>query len=48
MMKRLTYTGSTLRPRTVVQKASIARALEDKVWPLLAAGRCRPQIFAER
>jgi NADPH2:quinone reductase len=45
MLKRLTYTGSTLRPRTVAEKASIARALEDKVWPLLAQGRCKPQIF---
>jgi len=46
MMKRLTYTGSTLRPRTVAQKAAIARALEDRVWPMLAQGRCKPQIFA--
>ena len=44
MMKRLTHTGSTLRPRTVAEKAAIARALETKVWPLLAAGRCRPVI----
>ncbi len=47
MMKRLNFTGSTLRPRTLVQKASIARTLEAKVWPLLAAGRCRPQVFAQ-
>jgi NADPH:quinone reductase len=45
MMKRLTYTGSTLRPRSVAEKAVIARALEEKVWPLLAAGKCKPQIF---
>lgn len=44
MVKRLTYTGSTLRPRSVAEKAAIARALEEKVWPLLAAGRCRPTI----
>ena len=44
MMKRLTHTGSTLRPRTVAEKAAIARALETKVWPLLAAGRCKPVI----
>jgi NADPH2:quinone reductase len=44
MMKRLTHTGSTLRPRSVAQKAEIARALEEKVWPLLSAGRCRPVI----
>jgi NADPH2:quinone reductase len=42
MVKRLTHTGSTLRPRSVAEKAVIARALEDKVWPLLAQGRCRP------
>jgi NADPH:quinone reductase len=45
MLKRLTYTGSTLRPRSVAEKAIIARELEEKVWPLLAAGKCRPQIF---
>ena len=37
MLKRLTWTGSTLRPRSVEQKAAIAQALEAKVWPLLAA-----------
>jgi NADPH:quinone reductase len=42
MVKRLTHTGSTLRPRSPAEKAVIARALEDKVWPLLAEGRCRP------
>ncbi|CAN5415012.1 NAD(P)H-quinone oxidoreductase [soil metagenome] len=45
MIKRLTLTGSTLRPRTVAQKAEIARALEAKVWPLLESGRIKPQIF---
>jgi NADPH2:quinone reductase len=45
MLKRATLTGSTLRPRSVEQKAEIARELEQKVWPLLAQGRCRPQIF---
>ncbi len=45
MLKRLTYTGSTLRPRTVAEKAIIARELEQKVWPLLAAGKCLPQIY---
>ena len=44
MVKRLTLTGSTLRARTVAFKASIARDLEDKVWPLLADGRIRPLI----
>lgn len=45
MLKRLTLTGSTLRPRTVEEKASICRALENYVWPLIADGRIRPQIF---
>jgi NADPH2:quinone reductase len=44
MLKRLTHTGSTLRPRTIAEKAAIAAELEDKVWPLLAAGRCKPVI----
>ena len=46
MMKRLTVTGSTLRPRTVEEKAAIARSLEEKVWPLLRQGRCKPVIHA--
>jgi NADPH:quinone reductase-like Zn-dependent oxidoreductase len=45
MVKRLTLTGSTLRPRSVAEKAEIARSLEAKVWPLFAAGRCKPAIF---
>ena len=45
MLKRLTYTGSTLRPRSVAEKAVIARELEAQVWPLLAKGLCKPQIF---
>jgi NADPH2:quinone reductase len=45
MLKRLTLTGSTLRPRSVAEKAQIARALEEKVWPLLAAGTIKPQIY---
>ena len=44
MMKRLVHTGSTLRPRTVDEKGAIARALEARVWPLLAAGTVRPLI----
>ncbi|MCA0425198.1 MAG: NAD(P)H-quinone oxidoreductase [Proteobacteria bacterium] len=46
MVRRLTLTGSTLRPRTVAQKAAIARQLEEKVWPLFASGALRPQIYA--
>jgi len=44
MMKRLTHTGSTLRPRSPAEKAVIADALREKVWPLLAEGRCKPVI----
>jgi NADPH:quinone reductase len=44
MMKRLIHTGSTLRPRTIPEKAAIAQALEQKVWPLLAANRCKPVL----
>jgi NADPH2:quinone reductase len=44
MHKRLTHTGSTLRPRTVAEKAAIARGIEEKVWPLVAAGRIKPVI----
>lgn len=44
MMKRLTITGSTMRPRTRAEKGAIADALRAKVWPLLDAGRCAPVI----
>jgi putative PIG3 family NAD(P)H quinone oxidoreductase len=46
MLKRLTLTGSTLRPRTVAQKAEIAAALRAKVWPLFEAGTVKPVIHA--
>jgi len=46
MQKRLTFTGSTLRPRTVEQKGAIARALHEHVWPKLEAGGVRPVIHA--
>lgn len=42
MMKRLTHTGSTLRPRDVAFKARIAAELEAQVWPLIAGGKVRP------
>jgi NADPH2:quinone reductase len=45
MRKRLTYTGSTLRPRSVAQKGAIAAALREKVWPLLARAQVRPLIY---
>jgi NADPH2:quinone reductase len=44
MLKRLTFTGSTLRIRSVEEKAEIARALEEHIWPHLAAGRIRPVV----
>ena len=45
LRKRLTVTGSTLRPRSVAFKAAIAQALKEKVWPLLATGAIKPVIF---
>ena len=45
MLKRLTHTGSTLRARPVADKAAIARAVEDKVWPLIAAKKVKPVIY---
>jgi NADPH2:quinone reductase len=46
LTKRLTLTGSTLRSRTVAQKAEVAAAVRKNVWPFLAAGRVRPVIHA--
>ncbi len=46
MRRRLTITGSTLRPRTPAQKGAIAAALEARVWPLIASGAVRPVIHA--
>jgi NADPH2:quinone reductase len=44
LRRRLTITGSTLRPRPVAFKAAIAAALREHVWPHIAAGRVRPVI----
>ena len=44
LMKRVTLTGSTLRPRSIKEKAEIARALRKEVWPLLDSGTIRPII----
>jgi NADPH2:quinone reductase len=44
MLKRLHHTGSTLRSRSIEDKAAIARAVEQKVWPLIAAGKVKPLI----
>ena len=46
MVRRLTITGSTMRPRTTAQKGAIAADLRAKVWPVLDAGRCAPVIHA--
>jgi len=46
MIRRLTFTGSTLRPRTIEQKAAIARDLAEHVWPLFESGHVRTHIFA--
>ena len=46
MRKRLTLTGSTLRPRSVAEKAVIAQALRAKVWPLFESGKLKPVIHA--
>ncbi len=45
MIKRLTWTGSTLRPRTPAEKARIASQLREQVWPLLESGAVQPVIF---
>ena len=44
MVKRLTITGSTLRPRDIGFKAAIAANLEARIWPLISAGRIRPLV----
>jgi putative PIG3 family NAD(P)H quinone oxidoreductase len=46
MLKRLTLTGSTLRPQSAAYKAEIARQLADRIWPLLASGRIKPVLAA--
>jgi putative PIG3 family NAD(P)H quinone oxidoreductase len=46
MLKRLTYTGSTLRTRPAAFKARIAQELEARVWPHIEAGRIRPVVRA--
>lgn len=46
MAKRLTVTGSTLRPRSPAEKGAIARAIEAEIWPLIESGRVRPRIDA--
>jgi NADPH2:quinone reductase len=45
LRKRVALTGSTLRARSVAYKTQLARALRERVWPLLEAGRIRPAIY---
>jgi NADPH2:quinone reductase len=45
MRKRLTISGSTLRPRPVEFKGYVARNLREKIWPLIASGRIKPEIY---
>jgi NADPH2:quinone reductase len=44
MVKRLTITGSTMRPRSAAEKAAIGASLLERAWPLLEAGSCAPVI----
>ncbi|MBK1614220.1 NAD(P)H-quinone oxidoreductase [Rubrivivax gelatinosus] len=44
LRKRITITGSTLRPRSVAYKAALARSLRENVWPLIEAGSVRPVV----
>jgi putative PIG3 family NAD(P)H quinone oxidoreductase len=46
MMKRLTITGSTMRPRTIDEKTALRDALRASIWPQLASGAMRPHIHA--
>lgn len=45
MVKRLTLTGSTLRPQSIESKGRMARGLKEKVWPLLESGSIKPIIY---
>lgn len=45
MLKRLTFTGSTLRSQTVEFKGAIAKCLREKVWPLLTDGQVAPRLY---
>ncbi|MGH8724617.1 MAG: NAD(P)H-quinone oxidoreductase [Burkholderiales bacterium] len=45
MRRRLTISGSTLRQRPVEFKGQIARSLRERIWPLIEAGRIRPEIY---
>ena len=46
LRRRLSISGSTLRPRSIEFKTQIARALREKVWPLIEAGKIKPVIHS--
>jgi putative PIG3 family NAD(P)H quinone oxidoreductase len=46
LMRRLTMTGSTLRPRSVAEKGALARAVHEHVWPLFESGAVAPVVHA--
>lgn len=46
MIKQIVFTGSTLRPRSVAEKAVIARSLAEKVWPIIEDGSVKPLIHS--
>ena len=46
LRKRLTITGSTLRPRSLEFKTAVAQALKEKIWPLLASGTIKPVVHS--
>jgi len=45
MRRRLVLTGSTLRPRPVEFKGTVAKSLREKIWPLIEAGKIKPEIY---
>jgi NADPH2:quinone reductase len=45
MRRRLTLTGSTLRPRPVAFKGAIAASLRSRIWPLIEAGKIKPVVY---
>ena len=45
MQRRLTITGSTLRPRSTEFKGRLAQRLRESIWPLIEAGRIKPEIY---
>ena len=45
LRRRLVLTGSTLRPRPVEFKGYVAKNLREKIWPLIEAGRIKPELY---